>query len=139
MKKLMKILAICTRGGYNDSGWVDCATLVNGAVPYSPDTSQVVKRRVLDFKKFKIVKIEGSISLPIDSVPTRVTTYINLPSGLAPGSNTVETMPGTGTTTVRWSLSPDGTTVAIDSLKLDPSISSDTIIWFPVDFTYISQ
>lgn len=126
------------RGAVNDSGWVDCATLVNGAQNYADYTT--VKRRVIDFKKFKIVQIRGVITLPQDAIPKN-TDLVNLPAGLptSDGQGVTNIMPGTYATTVRWGFPTNGRAVQIGGYTLDPSITAGLELWFPIDITYISQ
>lgn len=134
-------------GGYTDSGWVDCATLTNGALPFNTNDSQSVERRVLDFKKFKLVQIKGEITLPRDVASSitslaagAATTVFALPSGLPVGDKGIsKLMPGKLASTARWNLTVDGINAQIVWLTLDPALSADAELWFPVDFTYISQ
>lgn len=126
-------------GAISDSGWVDCATLMNGATTYKED-KYAVKRRVLNFGKFKLVKIMGQITLDLGNLDKQA-AVIKLPSGLRNSINTTisSLMAGAYGTAVRWELSPDGQDINLVRITSRENLPANSTPWFMIDFSYISK
>ena len=147
-----KFNEILKGGSINDSGWVACATLVNGAHAYDEDGKETtaeqdanaVKRRVIDFKKFKMVLISGEIT--IDNFKDLYRTIVvTLPSGypvesgkafglIAP-SNTSKTI----SSFVRWNLKHDGTELTYINSTITSVLPDDANLWLPINIFYLAK
>lgn len=139
-------------GGISDSGWVACATLVNGAHAYDVDGKETtaeqdanaVKRRVIDFKKFKMVLISGEITIDNFKDLSR-TTLVTLPSGYRPDygkafglvapSNTMSD----NSSSARWSLNNAGTDLTYISSTITSVLPDDANLWLPINIFYLSK
>ncbi len=136
-------------GVVNDSGWVDCATLVNGAraytvagaVPTDEDNKKAIERRVLDFGKFKLVMIIGAIT--VDGIKTLTTTaLVNLPTGLPVTKGQAFGLVSTGSfaSFVRWNLTANGSTIEYVGGDIDSTLpDSNFNMWLPINMWYISD
>lgn len=138
-KKINEALTQIFAGGViEDSGWVACATLINGALPYSGTADKAIKRRVIDFGRFKFIKIHGSLSFPRDEIPS-YTDLILLPPGLGIHDEIDKILPATGSRYARWKLNDAGTMISIIEVYPVMPFPESTIPWFDIDFAYISQ
>ncbi|KRM92869.1 hypothetical protein [Loigolactobacillus rennini] len=133
-------------GGVSDSGWVACASLLNGAQDYYALTDKAsdttIKRRVLDFHKFKIVMITGALGAKYQDVKPGDVPLIKLPSGYPVSHNYVFGLINAGTKDGynRWDITMDGQEISLKACHLAEDIK-DTgyIIWLPVNIWYVSN
>lgn len=139
-------------GGYTDSNWQICASLVNGAHAYDvhgdPTTAeqdaQAVRRRIIDFKKFKMVLISGEITASNFKNLTKI-TFVKLPSGypvdfakafgmVAPGSTQRQ-----HSSFVRWQLNQAGTELMYIGGNITDTLPDDANFWLPINIWYLSK
>lgn len=125
-------------GAISDTGWQYCGNLVNGAKPAFDDKAQRLKRRVINYGKFKLVKIAAEITMDPNAIDTLV-PIATLPQGCptSTGKGLAKLMPGSFTTTVRWQMPADGTKILLTGIKLD--MRDEDHLWLPIDFCYISN
>ncbi len=135
-------------GATDDSGWVDCATLVNDAQIYSAlssnnteDRSTAIKRRVLNFGKFKLIFIAGAVGYKFTEDNFRGLTVAQLPAGFPVSYRLTDgwLLAGSVHTTVRWYVAQDGRNLLIDGVGFDPVPKVGDLLWFPINLMYISD
>ncbi|KRM92871.1 hypothetical protein FC24_GL000887 [Loigolactobacillus rennini DSM 20253] len=129
-------------GAISDTGWIDCGTLINGARVYNGDDKFKVKRKVIDFGKFKLVKINGQVEISgtdLDWNHLSDTPIVTLPTDLPPLREINKVLPSSGRSLVRWKLTADGQTARIIYIMLDNRMKPNEILWLPIEFNYISQ
>lgn len=124
-------------GAISDSGWTSCGTLINGATLYN---NNPIKRRVLDFGKFKLVQIRGTLAYKASDIPSN-TNVVILPAGYPPSeSDTVaKIMPASNNSVIRWHLNAGGIEIMLVDDRLDDNIDAGNKLWLPIAFDYISQ
>lgn len=135
-------------GGYvYDSGWQACATLVNGAHDYytlaNKKGDSTIKRRVLDFHKFKMVMITGALGAKYGDLAPGQNTLVKLPAGYPVSHNYAFGLLNAGTIEGynRWDMTMDGKEIKLTASRQSSSIGShpDYIIWLPINLWYISN
>ena len=136
-------------GVTDDSGWVDCATLLNGAQLSSQVTSgdetnrsTAILRRSISIGTAKLIIITGALAFKKSDVPISK-TLVKLPiqAGVA-GYQADGIIMGAGNsnkTIAKWSLYSNGTEAMISSISFDPSMTDNDIVHLPVRFMYIAN
>lgn len=130
----------------SDTGWIACATLINGAQDYaklSGDNSSetTIRRRVLNFRKFKIVMITGAVGKKFENVKPN-TALVKLPSGYPVSYNYAfgQINVGSNDSYNRWYLTMDGKEISLKACHLSSSVSQKGyIVWLPINLWYVSN
>lgn len=139
-------------GGYDDSYWRACTTLVNGAHAYNIDgkaataeqDARAVRRRIIDFHKFKLVLISGEITVEDFRNLTKI-VVVKLPAGypidfgMAFGLAAPASTYKQNSSFVRWQLNPNGTELTYIGANITEKLADTVNFWLPINIWYLSK